>query len=485
MNERPYRTVFVGTLCQESALSVGGNAGDGETAHPFCRDGLGRPTLRGDGLAGALLATARKLYRELPACLSSPGGQRLPSVWIPHASHPLEHLATEVRPGVGLRQATGAAADGVLLETQILPRGGRWAFCLEVCTHEAEALAPGLGARVEAMAAAVLREWRAGRAWLGRDVARGLGWMRLRDLAVYRLGTHQADRWPDSFAPTPLHALAALGLTGQTLDAACPPETQPRPDRGWCFLELDGRIELGARPDGWGVDALAIAGASGLEAHHAWPVVHHLAPAGRAAGFLDEDDTDRLFALSRVYRDGVGRLEPILPGASLRGPLRHALSRRLRRAGVAVADPNARGAYAVPERPDPVEALFGDGVEVPARGSAALLIRDAYLADDSPPWLGVVLEQLAADEFTGGVYNKFDRAALMAGQFAWRMVLEAADRPRLARLWDRLWPVLRLAELGRVPLGGGKAAGLGGMPWRLEAARLWQDGKEEAWPLQR
>jgi hypothetical protein len=61
---RLYRTLFVGTLVQESALSVGGNQRHGGFDDVLCRDGRNRPTLRGEGLAGALLRTARTLYQE-------------------------------------------------------------------------------------------------------------------------------------------------------------------------------------------------------------------------------------------------------------------------------------------------------------------------------------------------------------------------------------------------------------------------------------
>ena len=54
--------LILGELVQDTAMNVGGNAGSGRLVDmPFCRDGRGRLTLRGDGLAGALVATARRL----------------------------------------------------------------------------------------------------------------------------------------------------------------------------------------------------------------------------------------------------------------------------------------------------------------------------------------------------------------------------------------------------------------------------------------
>src|SRR5207248_25773 len=79
-----YRTLFTGTLVQESALSVGGNEPDlALVDSPLARDGAGRFVLRGEGLAGALIATARKLAR-IPHDVSSRafrGGRPTPSRW--------------------------------------------------------------------------------------------------------------------------------------------------------------------------------------------------------------------------------------------------------------------------------------------------------------------------------------------------------------------------------------------------------------------
>ena len=63
---KSYRTIFTGNLVQQSALSVGGNEPSGVVDSPCCSDGLGRPTLRGTTLAGALIATARKIVEKLP-----------------------------------------------------------------------------------------------------------------------------------------------------------------------------------------------------------------------------------------------------------------------------------------------------------------------------------------------------------------------------------------------------------------------------------
>ena len=64
--DKSYRTIFVGTLVQDSALSTGGTDTLSGVDDPLCRDGEGRFTLRGTTLAGALIATARTLYPKIP-----------------------------------------------------------------------------------------------------------------------------------------------------------------------------------------------------------------------------------------------------------------------------------------------------------------------------------------------------------------------------------------------------------------------------------
>ncbi len=95
---REYITIFTGHLVQDSALSVGGNAkGGGTVDDPLCREGKNSFTLRGTTLAGALLATARKLYEHLPAKISAASApyhepKKIPprSVWQFFSSHPEE-----------------------------------------------------------------------------------------------------------------------------------------------------------------------------------------------------------------------------------------------------------------------------------------------------------------------------------------------------------------------------------------------------------
>ena len=117
MSAKPYRTLFVGTLVQDTFLSIGGTEDPFTTADsPFCRDGLGHPTLRGSGLGGALIATLRRLRREekepVPKEISGSEHGRMPSAWRFFNAHPRDSAASAFRQHVAIDARTGAAAEG-------------------------------------------------------------------------------------------------------------------------------------------------------------------------------------------------------------------------------------------------------------------------------------------------------------------------------------------------------------------------------------
>ncbi len=56
-----YRTLIQASIVQTTALAVGGSSPDGNPDACY-RDGLGRLTIPGTGLAGALVETAARLF---------------------------------------------------------------------------------------------------------------------------------------------------------------------------------------------------------------------------------------------------------------------------------------------------------------------------------------------------------------------------------------------------------------------------------------
>jgi hypothetical protein len=463
----PYRTLFTGTLVQDAALSVGGADPDLSLVDSsLSRDGQGRYVLRGQSLAGALIATARKLRQPLPNDISSHVGrtkQPKSSRWHVFTSHPEGLPKPEFRQHVGIRQDTGTAAAGVLYDVEVLPRGTRWPLLLEVNTS-----GDG-GAEAERLAAAALLEWRHGRCWLGREVARGLGWLRLDALEARRLDTSYALKWPDS-RKMPWDVIKGLncepipaGNFGKSLGLL------PAPSM-WNYLEVEGTVRAGVRSDEYGLDALSVGGhAAGVATPWA---SQFLSPEGRKGDIVARSFVpDETFVMTRGAN---GAPEPFLPGSGLRGPLRHALSRALRQRGEDVCDPNGNGGNDRPARDLP-GWLFGT-----LRNSAALLVRDAHLVGDN--WTAAWVQHHAEDEFSGGVFGsgKFDRAILVEGCFSWKMVVEYRhgqlffDRHR-----DALLEVFgNFAESGHLPIGAAKWRSAGWPIWSIER-KLWGRAGEE------
>lgn len=205
------------------------------------------------------------------------------------------------------------------------------------------------------------------------------------------------------------------------------------------------RSIAGPREDGYGIESLSIGGHASEELAASWDS-HFLGPRGmdetRSREAFDPD-----FAVVTWEQNG-GR-QPYIPGSSLRGPLRHAMSRLLKARGVTDTEL--------------LDDIFGT-TERSARlqRSARLLIRDAFLKEDGEhtfAWL----QAHAEDEFTAGAYgsSKFDRIAVMQGTFEWKMVLEDLDKAVLEDLF-------RLAESGQIGIGGGQWRGHGWLRWEFD-----------------
>lgn len=423
-----YRTLFVGTLVQESFLSAGGTDDPFTTVDsPFCRDGAERPTLRGRGLAGALIATLRRLNNNaVPATISGSDQGRQTSVWRFFNSHPSQDSKPAFRQHVAIDARTGAAADGALFNVETLPPGTRWPFLLEVDTAQY--------AEAADLARDTLRHWLAGRCLLGREVARGMGWMRLDGLTEYTLTTTQIDQWPCSKESENYPAyIAKMFGPGEILT----PAEAPLP--GWS--EYSGTIKVGPDTDTYGLDSLSIGGHAGEELAAAWDH-RFLAPDG-----MDPDAAKKAFDpdFAVVTLERGGKRLPYVPGSSLRGPLRHALERLLK----------ARG-----KNTGLAEDLFGT-----VKSSAKLLIGDALPSGDSEQQLAW-FQHHAEDEFAGGAYEsaKFDRVAVTQGSFRWKMVLEDATEEEVVALEQ----VFDLARSGQIGIGGGQWRGHGWLRWDIK-----------------
>lgn len=435
MTTRNYRTLFVGVLVQDSALSVGGTNDPFTTVDSaFCRDGRGRPTLRGSGLAGALVATLRRLTDNIPPEISGARDGCMPSVWRFFNSHPADDKP-EYRQHVAIDARTGAAMEGALFNVETLPRGLEWPFLLEVDTSLHDA--------ADKLARAALAEWESGRCWIGREVARGLGWMKLMGLKSYRLPADCLDLWPNAEKSGEYPKYIDETLAGYE-DRIAPAQTSPKP-----MIEISGKIIAGEYTDHYGLDTLSIGGHASEELAATWDD-RFLAPEGmvaaRCGAAFDPD-----FAIATHPSNG--RRVPFIPGSSLRGPLRHAAARLLR----------ARN-----QDPGLIDSLFGTVKEASEGGtirSGKLLVRDAWPVDEDQLKLAW-FQMHAEDEFTAGAYegSKFDRIAVQQGEFEWKMVVEAPSAEEMKLLDD----VLALARQGQIAIGGGQWRGHGWLRWEVD-----------------
>lgn len=509
----PYCTLFSGILTQESAMVVAGDAGRSPVDHSIARDGQGRPTLKGRTLAGALIASARKIYADLPACITSASERdaHRPSAWRLFTSHPSNggSLHPDLRAHVAIRQDTGTQAQGKLFDTELLPRGLVWPFLLEVRADLAGADYPlAIGVAHEA-----LNEWLLGRLWLGMGVARGPGWLRLSKLVRYDLDSRHVLQWPDSLVRRESLADRINAIADRFAEIGAPIEQQesttyrvgpwrlqqaglPKPlpatttvatpaRQPWWYAELEASLHCGqpsTDTDAYGWDGLAV-GAHGAGARDVAHLYDHLMrPVGQAAStFQQSFQPYHLPVLARTANHD--RPEPVIPGSAIRGPLRHALSRDLRSSGYRVLDPVTGQRYTEPATGraiDPVATLFGT-LEGQQSNTSSLLIRDAHLDGD---WTAAWLHHHAEDEFTQGTYGraKFDSVVLMSASFKTRLVVEAPVRAEVDMHLAFLGRLLPMMKAGHLPIGGRQWAGLGWVRWVFDAQQASEPCAEEALP---
>ncbi len=472
---KAYKLVISGVLVQQTSFSTGGSFYSGQPGENqkidmlLARDGQNRFTLRGSGLAGAFIATARTLVEALPAVISegspsqqSGGDHRLnESVWIFHNAHSEGDAENqiEIRDNVAISQKTGAAKDGAKFNSETLPAGTRWPFLMEVDEyrdHSGEA---------SSIAALVLKQWQSG-CLLGRDVARGQGWMKLEDLKLYRLDPSAVRYWPDA---SKSRADAIKEIEKQTdenqaliisLDQLI--TTKPQKKVFQCSGEIVISVGQPAADD-YGVDFLSVGGNQSNE--EGYPVTEHLksrdlltkradrviSPLGLSlSNYLEANNTEPDFNIALTQRPGQ-KPEPFIPGSSLRGSFRHVLSWFYNRSKTLHND----DAITTAEH-ERVTRLFGSTTK-----SGALLISDALPENEN--WKLALQEMNALDEFTQGAYGgaKFDRTLVNQGKFKAAFEITASDQDELNDMIEDMNNLKKLGEQQFIGLGGGQWKGLG------------------------
>ena len=199
-----------GTLVARTAVHVGSGEGDDLVDAYLRRDAAGHLVIPGTALAGALRGMLTRLAPRLGVgtCLAllpeetrqahekgcdcgvcrlmgdvepadeGAGAATASRLWVYNAA--LKSTSeTAIRDGVGIDRATGAAARevGAKFDLEVVPAGTNFKLRIELQERD-----PGKQATGEQLLAAALAEWQAGRAYLGGDVARGLGAFELKGL---------------------------------------------------------------------------------------------------------------------------------------------------------------------------------------------------------------------------------------------------------------------------------------------------------------
>lgn len=456
-------TLFTAMLVQDSALSVSGVDRESSADQPFALvDGV--PTLAGRGLKGAAVAMARRFFDPLPRSVSEDAGRTTAyrrSAWeFANATPESFEAPPRIRAGVGIRHKTSARAGRVLYDREVVPAGTRWplAFRVDWSLAGAEAI------EAEGILGYVLAQhWSEERCWLGGGVARGLGWCHIENLRAYRFHPDAYERWVQS--------------SREALPDALPDVPTAEPTRSWCFRTLDLKLSFGEyRPFGdespWGLDMLAVgphdteraiqATGDGAWARPSWTSPSDSTPDGLS--------TDRALLMDR------GR--PLLPGSSVRGPLRHAFSRAKTIAGQTVQDPH-------PVQGKVSEGDSGGKVFGTVARSSRVLIRDCRAEEG---WAAARLHMHAEDEFSAGSYGsaKRDAVRVLRGAFPVRIVVEGPDVDSVEPLTEEIDRLVALGELGHLPIGGHKTRGAGWGRWQAEswalddvvAARSWAPFEE-------
>ncbi len=464
--------VITATLKARTALHIGSGEGNDLTDALLRRDAQGRPFIPGTTIAGALRSLLTRLAPRFgsglcaaltgsnascfcPVChlfgdvnpTDEQDSQSAASRLLVFNAAPVGDLPRPlIRDGVGIDRVTSAAAraGAVKFDLEVLPAGAEFVLRMEL--RDADA-------RDEALLAAALAEWQAGRLWVGGRVARGLGALKLENLEYKTWPLDEPEQllsflkddqpwqraqsqpnWPE----TQLETLQPVACSGQSAAGA----------RGWVTLEGVLQAEGPLLTN----DTM-VAGASGFD--------HAPLPA--------------------QWGDW---LHPVLTGAGLRGVLRSHAERIARTLATYAATgkddflQRCPACSPVESRKDaplascdallkgkiPSDKIVGDEHLCLAcrlfgstRRGSRLIVEDAPFVGEKP--VLKMLDFLAIDRFTGGGAEglKFDALALWKPAFALRLHLENPEP------WELGWLALVLRDLaeGWLQVGFGAAKGFG------------------------
>lgn len=189
------RLTFTGTLLTTSPLHIGSATDDAETDMPLARNGRGEFYIPGTSLAGPLSSWFADAYPQSHQDLfgfadkkekknSKTGKTTVENLG--HASLVLVEdtilqggSVPEIRDGVGIDRWSGAAADGIKYDREILPEGTKFRFEMAV-----EIKPDGKEEQSKAQIAHMVAALKDGKIPIGGSKTRGLGKVKLKDIKV-------------------------------------------------------------------------------------------------------------------------------------------------------------------------------------------------------------------------------------------------------------------------------------------------------------
>jgi CRISPR/Cas system CSM-associated protein Csm3 (group 7 of RAMP superfamily) len=207
------KKIISGRLKTISGLHIGSGAFSETTDSPVSRNIDGKIIISGTALAGSLRALATRLAPHLGGrkCIvfdedasaescdcqvcdlfgsintsKSTNEGTASKIWFYDAV--LEHdLITSIRDGVGIDRETrtSARAARAKYDYEVIPKGSKFSF--QLVFHDV------LDEEQENILASVLKEWCAGRGYLGGSKARGLGNIKLEDIKLYTINLSNKD----------------------------------------------------------------------------------------------------------------------------------------------------------------------------------------------------------------------------------------------------------------------------------------------------
>lgn len=417
------KVILRGTLVLDAPLLIGaGASGAGhEVDAEVLKTKEGQPFIPGTSLAGALrdfLATEDERGMRLLFGTDAAYERRHDTAWqssIRIDDIKLSGVEIVVRDGVSIDEITGTAIEHHKFDYEAVGRGAKGNFFAEITLR-------GIHEMYEEQAKKAvnfLTNRLAGGFALGAHTAKGFGEVHVRDLAVYRYDFKNKD-----------HVRAWLGSQEER--------------ESLVQLEICGRREKSYAGEDFVLEAKFALKSSLLVRDYA------RAMKVKAAGRADEQTSVQAVML----REGDHWL---LPGASIKGALRHRAAEILRKLGIdgALLDwmmgPSLARIKAKPEE----------------KWKSRLLVSEARIEKGVVPCLQT---RVRIDRFTGG---KIDTGLFTAAPIWQQKEKDAALVLRLVlhepKEEERAWQIglllllLKELSLGRLALGGEKGIGRGAL----------------------